>query len=178
MNLIKLSKKELKRYRKFLFVISLSFVFIQVLPHKFVLAQEVDYDYGQGPSELMLINHPDNLKNQPSEIEPISSSLPANEELPYYTTYITATAYTSRAAETDDSPFIAAWGDHVFWGMIASNAYPRGTKIQIPEYYGDKMFIVSDRMNQRYYHHIDIWMPDLDDARNWGSRYVEIKVYK
>ncbi len=176
MNLIKLSKKKLNRYRKLLFIISLSFVFIQVLPYKMVLAKEVNYDYGRGPSDLIIINHPDNFKNFKKPV--ITSKLPTTKELPYYTTYITSTAYTSRAAETDDSPFIAAWGDHVFWGMVASNAFPRGTKIQIPDYYGDKMFVVLDRMNQRYYHRLDIWMPDLDQAKNWGARYVKIKVYK
>lgn len=178
MNLMKLSKKEIKRYRWMLLIVSFSFVFIQIMPNKFVLAAEVNYEYGRGPSELILINHPDNLNNQPPVSNPISSTLPTNEDLPYYTTYITTTAYTSRAAETDNSPFIAAWGDHVFWGMVASNAFPRGTKIQIPEYYGDKMFIVLDKMNSRYYHRLDIWMPNLNDAKKWGARYVEIKVFK
>lgn len=172
-----LSKKSLKLAKKILFVISLSFVFIQLTPDRVVLAKEVDVDYGRGPVKFALINHPDNppASQAPSEI---TASLPENKELPFYTTYITATAYTSRVQETDSSPFIAAWGDHVFWGMVASNSLPRGTKLQIPEYFGDKMFSVLDTMNSRYYHHIDIWMPDLDDAKSWGSRYVEIKVYR
>lgn len=172
-----LDKKSLKLAKKILFLISLSFVFIQVLPHKIIYAKEVDLDYGRGPVELALVNHPDSppLENSPPTI---TSSLPQNAELPYYTTYITATAYTSREQETDGDPYTAAWGDHVFWGMVASNAFARGTKIQIPEYFGDKMFSIQDTMNKRYYHHIDIWMPELADAQAWGSRYVEIKVYK
>ena len=176
-----LDKKSLKLAKKILFIISLSFVFIQVTPHKMVFAKEVDLDYGRGPVELALVSDLVSGENDipKQETTPIIiSSLPQNQDLPYYTTYITATAYTSREQETDSSPFIAAWGDHVFWGMLASNAFPRGTKIQIPEYFGDKMFSVLDTMNPRYYHHIDLWMPELADAKAWGTKYVEIKVYK
>ena len=170
-------KKSLKLAKKILFILSLSFVFIQVSPDRLVLAKEVEIDYGRGPADFVLINHPDNLL-QPQKPQKITGQLPVTQELPYYETYITATAYTSRAQETDSSPYIAAWGDHVFWGMIASNAYPKGTKIQIPNYFGDKMFTVLDRMNNRYYHRLDLWMPNLNDAKNWGARYIKIKVYK
>lgn len=169
-----LNKKSLLFYKRLLFVISLFVAFVQTNPHKVLLAAEVNLDYGRGPVALAWINHPDN----PIINEIIGDTLPASNETDYYTTYITATAYTSRAEETDDSPFIAAWGDHVFWGMIASNAFPKGTKIQIPDYYGSKIFVVLDRMNARYYHHIDIWMPELNDARAWGSRYIKINVLK
>ena len=171
-----LNKKSLKLAKKILFIISLSFVFIQLTPHKIIYAKEVEIDYGRGPTYLAFINHQDTQPEEEAQV--IIATLPHNEDLPYYTTYITATAYTSREQETDSSPFIAAWGDHVFWGMLASNSFPRGTKIQIPEYFGDKMFSVLDTMNSRYYHHIDLWMPELEDAQAWGSRYVEIKVYK
>ena len=174
-----LSKKSLKLTKKILFLISLIFVFLQVTPHKIVYAKEVDIDYGRGPTKLAFIN---DLKSKDiskqNKTNPITSSLPYNQSLPYYTTYITATAYTSRVSETDEDPFTAAWGDHVFWGMLASNSFPRGTKIQIPEYFGDKMFSVLDTMNKRYYYRIDIWMPDLDQAKKWGARYIKIKVYK
>ena len=171
-----IDKKSLKLAKKILFVLSLSFVFIQVSPDKLVLAQEVEIDYGRGPTDFLLVNHPDNLL-EPQEPQIITSTLPTIEELPYYETYITVTAYTSREQETDDSPYIAAWGDHVFWGMIASNAFPRGTKIQIPEYFGDKMFTVLDTMNLRYNWRADVWMDDLDDARHF-YHYTKIKVYK
>jgi 3D (Asp-Asp-Asp) domain-containing protein len=170
-----LDKKALLFYKKILFIISLLVAVLQTNPHAFVLAEEINIDYGRGPVELLLVNHPDN---------PIittvngDNTLPTVQDLEYYTTYITATAYTSRASETDDSPFTAAWGDQVYWGMVASNAFPRGTKIQIPDYYGDKVFVVLDRMNARYYYRLDIWMPELPDAKNWGSRYIKINVLK
>ena len=175
-----LDKKSLILAKKILFLISLSFVFVQITPHKIVLAKEVGFDYGRGPAQLSLINHPANQTQVKTTGSPLNTSLfqTQNQSPPYYTTYITATAYTSREIETDADPFIAAWGDHVFWGMVASNSFPRGTKIQIPDYFGDKMFVVLDRMNPRYYYHIDIWMNELPDAKTWGTRYVKIKVYK
>ncbi len=169
------TKKSLKLAKKILFIFSLSFVFIQLNPEKVVIAHESINSHSKGPTQVMLLNHPDNEKQAKAKI---TATLPKNKERPYYTTHITATAYTSRVEETDDSPYIAAWGDHVFWGMVASNSLPKGTKIQIPEYFGDKMFVILDRMNSRYYHHIDIWMLNLKDAKKWGSRYVEIRVYK
>ncbi len=170
-----LNKKSLALSKKILFIISLCVAFLQTNPHQVVLAKEIDINYGRGPVDLLFVNHPD---NPVEETENLTATLPDAETLEYYTTYITATAYTSRESETDDSPFIAAWGDRVFWGMIASNAFPKGTKIQIPDYYGSKVFVVLDRMNARYYHHIDIWMPDLAEAKSWGSRYIKINVLK
>jgi 3D (Asp-Asp-Asp) domain-containing protein len=171
-----LDKKSLKLAKYIIFSVSLLFVFIQTNPHRLVLAASESILEVGGPTDLLLITDPSNFL--PEKNNKITAILPTNSELPYYTAYITATAYTSRLVETDASPTIAAWGDHVFWGMLASNAFPRGTKIQIPEYYGDKMFTILDRMNERYYHHLDIWMPDLSEAKNWGSRYVEIRIYK
>lgn len=171
-----LDKKSLIFYKRILFIVSLLFAFIQTNPHQFILAEEVDFDYGRGPVEVLLVNHPDNPVVAGANID--INTLPEAGEAEYYTTYITATAYTSRESETDDSPFIAAWGDEVYWGMIASNAFPKNTKIQIPEYFGSKIFTVLDRMNSRYYYHIDIWMSDLNNAQSWGSRYVKIIVLK
>lgn len=171
-----LDKKSLIFYKRILFAVSLIFALLQTNPHHFVLAEEINSDFGRGPVEVLIVNHPDNPKIAGDSID--INTLPETNEIDYYTTYITATAYTSRESETDDSPFIAAWGDHVYWGMIASNAFPKGTKIQIPEYFGSKVFTVLDRMNPRYYHHIDIWMSDLNSAKIWGSKYVKIIVLK
>ena len=175
-----IQSKNLIKTKRILFAVSLIFAFAQIMPHQIVLAKEVEIDYGRGPIELAFINHPDNknIAEKNNQKQVVISSLPQNENLPYYETYITATSYTSRAQETDDSPYIAAWGDHVFWGMVASNAFPKGTKIQIPDYFGDKMFSVLDRMNSRYYHRVDIWMDNLSEAKVWGSKYIKIRVYK
>lgn len=173
-----LNKRSLILAKKILFFFSLSFVFIQISPDKIILAKEIEIDYGRGPTELLFVNHPDNPA--------LDAAAPANalintatlKNLEYYTAYITVTAYTSRVEETDDSPFVAAWGDKVYWGMLASNAFPKNTLIQIPDYFGSKVFTILDRMNPRYYYHLDIWMPDLNNAKTWGSKYIKIVVLK
>lgn len=71
---------------------------------------------------------------------------------------VVATAYSSTPDQTDDSPFIAASGKHVYDGLIAANWLPFGTQVRMPELFGDKIFTVDDRMNERYgYGRIDIW---------------------
>lgn len=91
-------------------------------------------------------------------------------------TNIPSTAYTSRPEETDDTPFIAADGTHVFDGMVAANFLPFGTKLRIPDLYGDKVFTVHDRMNKRYHYKVDIWMDDLQKAYQHGLRTVTIEI--
>lgn len=84
--------------------------------------------------------------------------------------YVESTGYNSEKDQTDDSPFITANGEHVFWGGVATNFLPFGTKIKIPDYYGDQIFTVNDRMNRRYTTRVDIWFPEKKQALNWGIR--------
>ncbi|HBK35305.1 MAG: hypothetical protein UU08_C0009G0008 [Candidatus Uhrbacteria bacterium GW2011_GWE2_40_58] len=105
-------------------------------------------------------------------------TLPVSEEAvarKFYT--IPVTAYSSTVDQCDDDPFITANGEYVSDGGIAANFLPFGTKIKIPELYGDKVFTVNDRMNKRYYHHADIWMPTREEAVHFGIKYVTIEVF-
>ena len=153
--------------KKIIFVVCLLFTVHMICPQFVIATENIDINHGQGPADLAFVNHPDNPDPPPQEPQ-ITSTLPQNEDLPYYTMYTTATAYSSTVDQCDDDPFTAAWGKHVYWGMIASNYFPRGTKIQIPEYFGNKMFSIEDTMNKRYYNRIDIWMPDRQPAKEWG----------
>lgn len=89
------------------------------------------------------------------------------------------TAYTSTPGQTDDTPFIAASGKRVHDGMIAANGLPFGTKIKIPAVYGDKIFIVEDRMNSRYgYGRFDVWLDTTRaEARKFGVKRVEVEIF-
>ncbi len=89
---------------------------------------------------------------------------------------VPSTAYTSRPEETDDTPFIAADGTHVYDGMVAANFLKFGTKIRIPALFGDKIFTVHDRMNKRYNVKVDIWMTNLKDAYKHGSRHITVEI--
>src|SRR3989344_1044153 len=52
------------------------------------------------------------------------------------------TAYSSTPDQTDDTPFITASGKQVADGIVANNLLPFGTKIRMPDLYGDKVFVV------------------------------------
>jgi 3D (Asp-Asp-Asp) domain-containing protein len=86
------------------------------------------------------------------------------------------TAYSSTEDQTDDTPFIAASGKHVYDGMVAANFLPFGTKIKIPELFGDKIFTVDDRMNKRYQNRVDIWYSETVDAIKFGIQKAKIEI--
>ena len=90
---------------------------------------------------------------------------------------VVITAYSSTVDQTDDSPFITANGTYVRDGIVANNMLPFGAKIKIPESYGNKEFVVADRMNSsKSGYHIDIWFPSYLEAKNFGVKktYIEI----
>jgi 3D (Asp-Asp-Asp) domain-containing protein len=87
------------------------------------------------------------------------------------------TGYSSTPFETDETPYLTASGNFVREGVVANNFYPFGTKVKFPEIFGDKIFVIEDRMNpkkERYY--FDIWFPSYLEAKNFGAKitYVEI----
>ena len=86
------------------------------------------------------------------------------------------TAYSSTPEETDDTPFITASGKWVQDGIVATNLLPLGTKVQIPEYFGDKVFVVEDRMHRRKKDFIDVWMPTKEGAEEFGIARTDIIV--
>lgn len=86
------------------------------------------------------------------------------------------TAFSSTPDQTDDTPFTTASGKNVKDGIVAANFLPFGTRIQIPSVYGDKIFIVEDRMNKRYTDRVDVWHPDRESAKNFGIKTAEIIV--
>lgn len=91
-------------------------------------------------------------------------------------TIIFASAYSSTPDQTDSDPFTTAWGTHVRDGIVAANFLPFGTKIKIPEVFGNKVFVVEDRMNSRYWRKIDIWFPDRASALEFGLKKVKIQI--
>ncbi len=88
------------------------------------------------------------------------------------------TAYSSTPDQTDDTPFITASGTRVRDGIVATNLLPFGTKIQIPELFGDKVFTVEDRMHERKTNNVDIWMETRSEALRFGVAYSKILVLK
>ena len=90
---------------------------------------------------------------------------------------VVITAYSSTEDQTDDTPFTTASGKSVKDGVIANNLLPFGTKIKIPSIYGDKVFVVEDRMNRRMGNYrFDVWMPSRNLAINFGVKTTEMQI--
>ncbi len=89
---------------------------------------------------------------------------------------VPTSAYTSERGQTDGSPFTMANGSRVHDGAIAANFLKFGTRVRIPDQFGNKIFIVEDRMNTRYSRRVDIWMAKKADAFKWGVRTVRIEI--
>jgi 3D (Asp-Asp-Asp) domain-containing protein len=96
------------------------------------------------------------------------------------TGFYTMTAYNSDPRQTDDTPCITANGfnvcEHGIEDTIAANFLRFGTKVRIPELFGDRVFVVRDRMNQRYTDRVDIWMLDYQDAKKFGVKIAKIEI--
>lgn len=86
------------------------------------------------------------------------------------------TAYSSTPDQTDDTPFITASGTRTREGVIASNFLAFGTKVQIPEIFGDRVFTVEDRMAKKHSDKIDIWFPERHLAKTFGVQEAEVIV--
>jgi 3D (Asp-Asp-Asp) domain-containing protein len=106
-----------------------------------------------------------------------------NERTARYTVNITVTAYNSLPWQTDDTPCIAASGMDVCErnaeDIIATNFahLPFGTRVKLPDLYGDRVFRVEDRMNKRYNQRADIWMKEYSDAKSFGKRWTRMEVF-
>ncbi len=162
--------KQLKIAEKVLLAALFIFVIEFTFPHG-VLASELYRTSTDGPVQYSLTS----VKNDTNNLNP---ALPISlEKKPRIVRYITATAYSSTVDQCDDTPFITANGNHVRDGIIAANFLPFGTKVKIPELYGDKIFSVEDRMNSKYHYRIDVWMPDRESAVVFGSKYIKIEIY-
>lgn len=86
------------------------------------------------------------------------------------------TAYSSTKDQTDEDPFITASGYHVRPGIVAANFLPFGTKIRIPEFFGNEIFVVKDRMHPRNDGKVDIWFPTREQALYFGIQRSRIEI--
>ena len=88
---------------------------------------------------------------------------------------VTATAYTSRVQETDDTPTITATNNRVKKGFIGvSRSLERKFPLRTIVYYRTNdgvlhTFKVMDRMSARWAdERIDVWHSKLSDAKDFG----------
>ena len=84
------------------------------------------------------------------------------------------------STQTDDSPFITATMDSVFWGgvavsrpLLADSLFPYGSIIVIEGY--PHPFIVFDTMNKRFKNYkVDIWFESYKEALSFGVQKIKI----
>lgn len=122
-------------------------------------------------NSIILASKPSAESNTIMQPKPVTAAHVVNK------VRMTVTAYSSTVAQTDSTPFITASGKTVADGIVANNMLPFGTKIRIPDLYGDKVFVVQDRMNKRKgQYHLDIWMSTYNKAKNFGAEVAYIEV--
>ncbi len=128
------------------------------------------------PSSTGITMADEKIAGIPAEATFLQSSPRAHIARKAPTVTVWVTAYSSTPEETDDTPFITAQGTMVRDGIIAANFLPFGTKVQIPSLFGDKIFVVEDRMHRRKTNNVDIWMPTKMDALQFGAHKAQIAV--
>ena len=101
---------------------------------------------------------------------------PEEGHLVAWTMWVPVTAYSSTPDQTWGDPFITASGERVRDGIIAANFLPMHTQVRLPTLYGDKIFVVKDRMNSRYFYRADIWMPTRWQALQFGLKNIPVEI--
>lgn len=90
--------------------------------------------------------------------------------------WLTVTAYSSTPDQTDGTPYTTGWLTPVRDGAVAANFLPLGTRVRFPDYFGDKIFVVEDRMNVRYRYRADVWMRTRAEAKQFGLKYLRLEI--
>ena len=90
------------------------------------------------------------------------------------------TAYNSLPAQTDSTPCITANGYDLCAAdaenVVAANSLRFGTRVRLPEYSGEKVYTVQDRMHPRFSRRLDLWMRERESAKVFGIQTLTIEV--
>lgn len=171
------------RHNKAEFIVLLVLVFELIFPQYGLAAIIDNKDFSDLTAEEVAQLSQKVFLIRPIKICELSEciELEVEPEVEIIDTYnIPITAYSSTPDQTDSTPCITANGYDLCEAneenIIAANFLPFGTKVRIPEYFGDRIFTVQDRMNARYYYKADIWMKTRQPAMEWGLVYATIEV--
>lgn len=86
----------------------------------------------------------------------------------------TVTGYANGDGYTPST--ITASGEPTHLGVIAANWLPLGTKVRLPQLFGNQVFTVEDRMAERYNNRADIWFPSKEAALQFGVQRTTIEI--
>jgi len=171
---VKQSKESMFLYRKLnllkdkIFTLVLMILILEFcFPHQ-LLAQEINNSITLGPVLT-------NIEND-SAAQTLNPTSMITKK-PKAVRYLIVTAYSSTPDQCDATPFITANGKIVYDGLVAANFLKFDSEIKIPEYFGDKIFTVNDRMNKKYSDRVDVWMPTREEALQFGARHLKVEIY-
>ena len=95
---------------------------------------------------------------------------------------VDVTAYNATVAQTDDDPWVAAWGDRLRPGMRAiavsrdllALGIDHGAHVEIDGLPGK--YVVLDKTHRRWTRRVDLFMgKDVRKALDWGKRKMRIR---
>jgi len=116
------------------------------------------------------------VDSQPIDIDAYLREYFTNK-VPQKTIYVNVSAYTSTKNQTDGSPYVTAVGTPVRDGILAANFLPIGTVVRMPDKFGDKLFVVEDRMDERFSLQVDVWMSDQEEAKKFGIQFLKVEIF-
>ena len=161
----------LKRLKFWAFTVSISLIFLGFLFETYSFSEKQ-----RNNEEVVFKETPALIIVEDNTLFPLSNPTNPPPKVAWKMPVI-VTAYSSTPWETDDSPFVTAAGTWVRDGIVANNYLYFGTKIRIPEIYGDKIFTVEDRMSwKKSNYHIDIWFSDYQKALSFGVERTHIEI--
>jgi 3D (Asp-Asp-Asp) domain-containing protein len=167
--------QSIKKLKKLIFAIIFIFAFDVIFFPAPIIAADMET---MSPDELEIFVQ---AASKEQLRDAFKNNFPHNEDVKVLkTSFHTITAYNSEAAQCDDTPCITANGfdlcEHGVEDSIAANFLKFGTRIRMPELFGDRIFVVRDRMHERYHNRIDVWMLDKQDAKNFGVKVTKIEI--
>jgi len=170
----------LKQAKKLIIFLVFIFFFEFLLFPAPVMASQMEENNNISQEKVVLaINEVD--QEITADIMEFNGKLPESEGADIdFSRNVTLTAYNSEAGQTDNSPCTTANGFNVCENgvedTVAANFLPFGTKIKIPALFGDRVFVVRDRMNKRFSNRVDVWMLEKPDAIKFGVKTARIEV--
>jgi len=169
-----------KTYKIGLLTIALSFSLLSLWPSFLVEGSPfvtIQYGANEASQQNPEANEPAKPEINPYYISNNTFFTSINTPVLIQVKKVFATAYSSTPDQTDGDPFITASGTYVYDGVLAANFLSFGTRVRVPEIFGDKIFIVEDRMNERFEEdRIDIWFPDRISAQEFGIQETTIEI--
>ena len=131
----------------------------------------------RGLTKQEVIQRPVNIvESQPIDLDAYLREY-FTTKTPKKTMYVTVTAYSSTKDQTDGDPYLTGLGTPVRDGIVAANFLPVGTVVRFPDKFGEKIFVVEDRMHEKYGLQVDIWMSNQEKAKKFGIQYLKMEIF-